>query len=203
MTRPLRFRGGASGDDTGPLFRCSAGARWLPRVLAAASLASGLLAAQRLDLARELPFARGVQVVVMGAGALLAVWLLRAGAESRLALTIGARRLLFAYGARTVGLEYEQIERLDYEAPFGMSRQLFPAVVLRDRDGRDWRVPVVLTEGGRALHELLERAGRDDLVEWAATLRLGARMGRGAIVVATGYALAAALLLAAAYFYLR
>jgi hypothetical protein len=203
MTRRLHLRSGATNGAGGTSYRCGAAARWLPMALAAGALATGFLAGERLVRAQGLAFGGGIRWVVVGAGAALALWVLKAGSEARLILTVDAQGLHFKYGRQGAGLAFEAIDRLDWEPPLARSRMLFPALLLRDRYGRDWRLPVVLEAGPAALRALLDRSAREDLATWAETLALERRMGQSPLVVAAGYALAALMPLAAAVFYFR
>jgi hypothetical protein len=111
-------------------------------------------------------------------------------------------QVLFAYGARENGVAFDDIERFAADLPLSGSRYLFPATVLRDRFGGEWRLPAVLACGARAVREIVERSGRDDLRTWMETLRLERRMGWERKIVGVGYAAAATVLLAALAFWL-
>lgn len=178
-------------------------ARWLPRALAASLLTAGLLAAFRFDEHGNLPFARGIQGVIVVAGAALGLWVLRAGAESRVVAVLEPRRLLLEHGGHVAGVEFHEMRRLEFEWPLAASRRLWPATVVVDRFGRSWRLPAVLRHGDALIAELLRRSARDDLRTWAETLRVERRMRLGPWIVVLGYGLAGSTLLAALVFYGR
>jgi hypothetical protein len=75
-------------------------------------------------------------------------------------------------------------------------------VTLLDRFDQLWRVPALLVDGRIWLERLLEHAGRDDLRAYADAHDLGARMERAGQRTVLGYSVAAAILVAAALFYL-
>jgi hypothetical protein len=202
VTSGLR-RGGRPEEAQGTLYRCGPAARWLPRVLAATWLLAGLVVAMGLGSAQHLPFARGVQWIVIAAGGVFGAWTLRSGRETAVRVTVTPSQVLFAYGARESGVAFDDIERFAAELPLAGSRHLFPATVLRDRFGGEWRLPAVLADGAQAVREIVERSGRDDLRTWMDALRLERRMRRERQIVGIGYAAAAALLLAALAFWFR
>jgi hypothetical protein len=194
---------GASSASSEVEFRCRAAARWMPRTLSAAFLVGAMLAAFRLDAAKYLTFGPSVQGGVVVVGGIVALWILRAGAEARLRVRFDGGLLHFSAGSRNAALKLDAVDRLDREAPFGPSRRLFPAVVILDRDGRPWRVPVVIRPGEPLVREIVARTGRSDLEAWAESLRLEAWMRGGQWFVVAGYALAAAIVGIGWLFYAR
>jgi len=184
------------------VFTCGVAARWLPRVLAGAILAAAMLAALRFAPYRALAMARIVQGAVCVTGLAAAAWILRsASAESRSVIALDDEGLFLAQGRRNQRLEFERIERFEFDWPLGPSRRLWPATVLVDREGRVWRIPAVVDDGAALIDELLERTRRDDLREWATCLNLARRMGHARWIVGAGYGTAAAFVVAAVAFY--
>lgn len=184
------------------LYRCGVAARWLPRTLAAAVLATAMLSAFRIDATGE-PLLPTVRQVVIFAGALLALGVARKGSEVRCTFGVTSDAVSVAVGSRSLGLGLEEIQRLDYAAPFAGSLNWLPAAVLIDRDGRSWRVPALVDEGDQLFVDLLRRAERHDLDSWAEAYHIVPRMGRYRMRIRMGYAVAAAILLVGIGYYLH
>lgn len=184
-------------------FRCGLAARWLPRVLAAAVLVAAVLAAFRVDPAEVLTASRYLRRGVALFGALAALWIVKKGAEVRTAVGIRGDQLVFRVGARSYELLIRDLERLEYETPFAVTRTWLPALVLRDRFGQPWRVSALISDGGTLIAELLRRTGRSDLATWSETLRLPRKMGQAGVRVAIGYAAAATIVAVGVAYYLH
>jgi hypothetical protein len=180
------------------VYRCGAAARWLPRALAGAVLAAGLLVAFALDPDATVrlvqPFKRGLVLV----SALVALWLVRKGGEVRVRIGAGPEGLVFLAGRRRLDLPYRDIAALRYEPPFGVSRWAWiPALALIDRQGRSWRIPALIERGERLVAALLDFSGRADLASWADALDLERRMSSSGTRVAAGYGASALIVVAA------
>jgi len=184
-------------------YGCSGAALWLPRVLAAAVIVASMLGAFRLELSPGASFSKPIQGGVIVVGAFLGLWILRAGSEVRIRMHLDGPRLFFSSGRQSAALEVDSIVRLGYEAPLGASRRLFPAAVLIEKNGRPWRLPVLLDRGAALIDDLLERSGRSDLVSWAESLRLRQRMERRRTVLVVGYSLSGLIVAAGWLFYVR
>jgi len=194
---------------TGRTYRCSIAARWLPRALAGATLTAALLAAYGLDPQARVGGSGVMRGLVVALGAILALWLLRAGGELRLEVDLPARDagsdapVRLRRGGRQVNVEPSRLARFEYHSPFAASRSWVPAMVLRDRYGLALRLPAMLEAGDRMVSELVAWSGRDDLEAWVDALGLRRRMGRASRLVATGYVVAVAILLGGVVLYLR
>ncbi len=186
-----------------PSFRCGLAARWLPRILGGAVLAAATLAALRLDLQGDHPLLFHVRNFTALVGGLLALFIVRKGAEVRRVIEVDDDGLSFTYRSRTSVLRFEEITRLGYAGPFADGRNWLPAMLLHDRDRRSWRVPALVGEGERLLAIFLKNAGRSDLESWAEALALARRMASSGRRTAIGYTLAAAVLLAGLLYYYR
>ena len=191
----------ADASEQLPQFRCGLAARWLPRAMAAAILVTAMLASWRIDERVSQTVWGYARHAVVLAGALAALGLLRQGGEVRVDVRLEEGRLEFVHGARATSLRLADIDSLRYAPPFSVTRHWLPATVLLDRWGKVWRLSALLVDGGELIRGLLERAARNDLSSWAEVHRLEARMGRAGQRVVIGYAVAAALILAAGLFY--
>jgi len=191
-------------DDPGPdrIYRCSGAARWLPRGLAAAVLVAAMLGAFRIETSADplLPHVRRFVVLV---GAVLAVGIVRKGREVRCTFGLTRDAIVIAAGSRSIRLELEEIQRLDWAGPFGGSLNWMPAALLIDNDGRSWRVPALVERGDELFTELLGRAARHDLEAWADAYHIVARMARYPFRVRVGYVVVAATLVAGVVYYIR
>lgn len=189
-TEPERFYG------------CGAAARWLPRTLAAAVLATAMFGALRIDGSGDalIPTVRRLVIV---AGALLALGVARKGSEVRCRFGLTDRALTVAVGSRRFDLELAAIQRLDYASPFSGSLNWLPATVLVDKDGRSWRVPALVNEGDELFEDLLRRTDRHDLDSWAEVYRIVPRMARYSFRIRFGYGVAAAIALVGVGYYLH
>ncbi len=181
-------------------YRCNLLARWLPRVLAAAILIAALVAGYRLaDTALG---ARFRSVLVAGA-ALIALFVIRTGAEVRLSIRPQPEGLAFRLGRVRSLLRYDRIESLRYEGPFASGFRWIPAVVLISNRGDSWRIPALLADGEGLIDDLIKLSGREDLGSWVAALGLRKRFGRVRSTLLAGYGAAAAIAAAGIVFYLR
>ncbi len=185
------------------VFVCGRTALWMPRVLAGAVLVSGMLAAFRVDGYAELQFSSGLLATVVVFSAFLAIWILRAGAEVRLRVRFDGGLVLFEIGNSATGVTFANLDRFEFEGPIGVSKRLFPATVLLDKDGKTWRLPVALDRGAELIRQIVLRSGRSDLEAWADTLHLERRMRRGVWFTRGGYLVATLSLAAAAWFYVH
>ena len=201
MDRGVRRR---KTDETEPerFYRCGVAARWLPRTIAAAVLATAMLSAFRIDATSQ-ALAPTVQQFVVFAGALVALGVARKGSEVRCVFGLTRDALTVGVGSRNLRLGLAEIQRLDYAAPFAGSTSWLPAAVLVDRDGRVWRVPALIDGGDQLFSELLRRAERHDLDSWADVCHIVPRMGRYRLRIRIGYAVAAAILVVGVGYYLQ
>ena len=183
-------------SDVGRSYRASTAARWLPRTLGAAILVASTLWALRAD-PRIDPLAPYVARFVVLVGALAAFVVVRAGAEVRHEVSLDDTGIRIGSGGRMRSLEWPDVERLDWIAPFTSGRRWIPAAALVDRFGAAWRLPALIADGDGLIRELLRRSGRSDLAAWAEVYRLERRMRRHGSRSAIGYATAAAFVLAA------
>ena len=188
--------------DRAPTYRCAASGRWLPRTLAASTLIATLLMAETLESSTGAGLARGLQLLVIVVGAVLALWLVRSGGEVRIRVRVDRDGVWFEHSGHSTVVRFDDVERLDYEGPLSVSRRWIPAATLCEKGGRAWRLPTLLSGGERLLAELLLQAGRSDLETWAESLDLSRRMARGPRAIAGGYALAGLILAASLAFYL-
>jgi len=184
------------------LYGCGPAARWLPRAMAAAVLATSMLSAFRIDATSQ-AMAPTVRNVVVFAGALLALGVVRKGSEVRHVFGLTGDALTVVVGSRSLRLGLAEIQRLDYAAPFAGSTSWLPASVILDRDGRAWRVPALIDGGDRLFVELLRRAARHDLDSWADEYHIVPRMGRYRWRIRMGYAVTAAILVVGLGYYLH
>jgi hypothetical protein len=182
-------------------YRCSAAARWLPRILAASLLAAGLLAAFHFERSPGVPYASQFEAFLILVGGVVAFWVIKTGAEVRLRLRFEGTRLWFSYGGRSAPLELAKIERFEYAAPFVAGRRWLAAAQIIDQNGAVWRVPALLSDGGEWLDELLRRTDRSDLDAWAEALRLRERMARPDRHLVAGYGTALGLIAVSTIFY--
>jgi len=182
-------------------FRCSFAARWLPRALAGSLLAAATLAAFRMDphgvLFRSTYLRNGMAL----AGGLLALWIIRKGAEVRSIVSVGDAGLVISHGSRSHTIPFDRMSRLGYAAPFAATRNWLPAMLLWDENRVCWRILSLLRDGERLLTLMLEKAGREDLAAWAETLRLQRRMEASGRRIAVGYIISAAILAAGLVYY--
>jgi len=183
-------------------YRCGLAARWLPRALAGAVLAAGLLVAGTVNTDRGVPGARSLRALIAVGAAVAALWIVRKGGEVRLRVTAGADGLAFEWRHQSASLALDDIDGIRYEAPFGPARFWLPAAVLVDRHGREWRLSALLASGDRLVEDIVERSGREGLATWAEEHRVGKRMARATLRVRLGYAVTLAILLAAALHFL-
>lgn len=183
--------------------RCSAAARWLPRLLAGAILAAGTLVALRIDPHSTVSGSRVFRTLLVVTAAVAALWVVRRGAELRVAVAVAPEGLLFGAGSRELRLRFEEIAAMRYEPAFGASRSWLPAAVLVDRDGRSWRLSGLLAHGERLTAEILSASGRQDLASWVEAHRIDRRMAGAARRTGVGYFAALAILGSATLFYLR
>jgi hypothetical protein len=174
-------------------YRCSIAAVWLPRILAASLLVSGLFAAREIDPAGVVPFSGPVRTVIVIAAAAGALWLVRGGSEVRLRVAVDSTHLTFSAGRHSRKLPIADVRALDFVSAFGTRTRWMPAVVIADRHGGRWRVPAVLREGSQLVETIVERSEREELRAWAEARRLHRRIARAAYLVPVGYVVALAL----------
>lgn len=186
---------------TGACFRCGLAARWLPRALGGACLAAATLAALRLDLQGEHSLLTHVRNFSVLFGGVVALWIVRKGAEVRRVLEVDDEGVAFIYRSRRSLLRFTDMVRLGYAAPFADSRNWLPAMLIHDRHRQVWRIPALVGGGDLLLERLLRKSGRSDLESWAETLALARRMAGSGRRIAIGYALAGAVLLAGLLYY--
>jgi hypothetical protein len=189
--------------DSDAEYRCATAARWLPRALAGSVLAATVLAAFRFDPYEVLSVTRFLRAGLSLLGAILALWVVKKGAEVRTVFVLAGEEMVVRHGSRSYGLRLEEIERLDFEPPFAVTRTWLPALIVHDRFGQPWRVSALIENGSRFVEDLLRRVGRSDLETWAATLHLESKMARAGLRVAVGYATAAIILAAGIAYYLH
>ena len=179
------------------IYRCGTPARWLPRILGAASLVSAAILSARIhnDVAGT-GWSHSRTLVIL-VGAVCSLVIVRSGGMVRAEFSVAAEALRLRIGRHKRELPYEQIVSLSYEHPFVRPREWLPAMVLIDRFGKRWRVPALLADGEQFVSDLSAAVGRDDLNSFASAHDLAARMAatRGRLIV--GYTLAAGLVLTA------
>ncbi len=181
-------------------YRCNLAARWLPRVLAAAILIGALVAGYRLaDTAMGARF----RFVLVGSAALIALFVVRAGAEVRLAIRPQAEGLAFRLGRARSLLRYDRIDSLRFEGPFASGLRWIPTVVLISNRGDSWRIPALIADGEGLIDDLIRLSGREDLASWVDALGLKQRFRRVRSTLLAGYGAAAAIAAAGIVFYLR
>jgi hypothetical protein len=182
-------------------FRCSTAARWLPRALAASILASATLAAFRMDPQGILLGSPWLRNGIALGGALVALWVIRKGGETRIVAGIDDDELVLSYGSRSSRLPFDRMDRLGYAAPFAATRNWLPAMLIWDRRKGCWRLLSLVREGDRLLRTLLSKAGREDLAAWADSMKLEKRMAAAGRRVMIGYLISAAILAAGLLYY--
>lgn len=189
-------------SQEGRTYRCSAAARWLPRVLAGAVLAAAMIASwPRPDAVPPPP--RLLQPLVVVLGAAFALWVVRKGSVLRREIDLGVDGLTFRIGRHERVLDYVDVRRIDGRGPFEGVLHWVPAVVLIDVFEKAWDVPVALEDGPAFLDDLLDAAGDDELQAWAEARGLRGRMERAGWFVPSGYVAAAVLVAGAVGMYLR
>jgi hypothetical protein len=182
-------------------FRCGPAARWLPRALAGAVLAAATLAAFRMDPQGVLLGSSYLRNGVALTGGLLALWIIRKGAEVRTVIGVSDEGLIISHGSRSHVLPFDRVVRLGYAAPFAATRNWLPAMLIWDKSKMRWRISSLLRDGELLLSALLEKEGREDLTSWSETLKLQQRMAASGRRVAVGYLIAAAILAAGLVYY--
>jgi hypothetical protein len=184
-------------------YRCSAAARWLPRTLAGTVVLAALLVTSRFGNAPGIVGSARLRMAIWIGAGLLALWLLRKGAELRLRVSLTGNSLVFDYGGKPSSLRIEEIETLRFAPPFSWRRSWVAATVLQDGRGRTFRLPVALVAGDCLVSAVVARSAREDLSSWVDALKILPRMQRGRMHQALGYTIAAGIALAAVFFYLR
>jgi hypothetical protein len=164
-------------------------------------LVAAMLGSFRIGPAGE-PLLVAVQRFVVLAGALVALLVVRRGAELRRTYEVTRDGLVVSHGRRRESLRFEEIDRLDYAAPFAGTPNWLPATLLLDRQGTVWRLSALTTRADEMIAELLARAGRSDLESWAEACRIAPRMARWRLRVWLGHAIAGTILAVAAGYYL-
>lgn len=183
-------------SETRP-FVCSSGALWLPRVLAGSLLAAALIVAMAVDPEGLSVFSRPFRIALVLVAAVGSLWIVRRGAEVRVQVAVGDERIEFRHGRRSRSLPYVEIDRIEYAAAFGSSRNWLSALVLTDRFGQGWRIPALIGGGGSMVREIVRRAGRSDLEAWAGARGLERKMSHSGRLQLLGYVVSAALPVAA------
>jgi hypothetical protein len=178
-------------------YRCGPGARWLPRVAGGALLAAAMIVGLRMPSG---PPAGAVRLLVIAAGALGGLWLVRAGSEVRLEVELGEHAMRFVARGRFVELRFDDVEGMDFDPAFGSRRAWPPAFVLIDRHERRWRIPAFLVECPVLVREIVSRSPDERVRAWAEARRVESRTRRSRWLVPAGY-LAAAVLVASAVTY--
>jgi hypothetical protein len=176
-------------------------ARWLPRLLAGAVLAASMVLAMRYESTVNGDFVRLLRAVIMSMGGMVALWIVRSGAEVRLVVELNSQQLRFGIGPESPVLSYAAIDRLTFQTPFAGSWRWLPAVTLLDDQARSWRLPCTLENGAALIEQLVRFSGRSDLESWADTLTLRGRMSRPGLIVASGYLLAAGIMTGSILYY--
>ena len=198
----LRFDRSQSEAEVELRFESSSAARWMPRAIAGGVIAVATVWA--LDITavqRSGVMLRGLALAI---GAYFALWALRTGSEVLTRVRLEGDRLWLDAPGRTRELRYAAIERVGWDGPCARSaRQWLPAAVLFDEEGAAYRLPATLVDGETLVEEILQRAGREELRSWEEALAIKARMARPERVVAIGYTVAAAILIAATIELLR
>ncbi len=185
------------------VYRCSAAARWLPRVLAGSLLTCALAIGRTLDPGRQVPISGGVGLLVAVAGAFLALQIVRGGSEVRAVISLHDLGVEFAAGEHKLTLPWSSIRSLDFVPPFLSLRRWLPAGRLIDDESRPWRLPALLEDGDRLIEDLLDRADRSDLRSWSEARGVGRKMGRAVPYLVAGYGMAGLLLLLTVIWVLR
>jgi hypothetical protein len=191
-----------SAEPIRDLYRCARAARWLPRVLAGSVLAAAMLASFRIDPRVDAMGWGPVRTFVVLGGAVVALLILRKGAEVRTVVELDGEAVTFRQGGREASLPHRDLDSLEYAPPLSASRHWLPAAVLVDRWGKAWRLSAVLERGDRLIERLAAVTGRSDLESWIEALRLRRRMGRAGRLCLIGYLAAAAILAGGLVFYL-
>jgi len=196
---------GATGAEAnGPEFRCGRAARWLPRVLGASILVAAILAARRVSpAAATLGEFTWIGPVVVLVGAWLGLWTVRGGSEVHRVIRVTPDALQFEIARRRTRLPFDEIRALGWQPPFAARGRWLPATAAIDSEGREHRLPGLLTDGTSLIRQLLLRSGRRDLSTWAETLGLERKMGRARGLTVAGYAGSAAVVSAGLAFFLR
>ncbi len=176
------------------IHRSPCAAVWMPRVLAAAVLAAGTSAV--LQEPGRLGIAGGLRALVWIAAAGTAVWIWRGGRDARAGVTLRRDCLVFGGGARRLELPAADLEGVDLEPAFASLGRWFPAVILVDRFGRRWRLPVTLERAEELVERFIEAAGRDDVRAWYGARAVARRLRRQRWIVPLGYVCAAGLIVA-------
>lgn len=178
-------------------FRCPRAAVWLTRTLAAAVLVAAMLLSRRIYAGVEGTSWSSSRTLVVVVGVLLAFMIVRAGGRVRGAYSLTPDAVEIDFGKQRRVLPYEQIVAMTYDPPLVSRREWLPALVLVDRFGKHWRIPALLAEGELFVAGLIRSSGRDDLGSFASAHGLHAKMARTRWRLVWGYALAAAVVVAA------
>jgi hypothetical protein len=178
-------------------YRCSAAARWLPWVLAAAIAFACVMAAVRSDPAGVLPRMRLVRGIIVAFGVFAGLRLVVSTRDVGIRVRVRERDLVLERGGRSRLIRYDEILDLDFEAPLRHYRRWLPGLVILDRNRRANGIPALISRGDMFVRSILARSGRRDLEGIAMVLGLEARMGRAHMYVAGGFAAAAVLILGA------
>jgi len=178
-------------------FECGVAARWLPRVLAGAVLASGMIAASTIDPEGLVSWSGRVRVAMWVVSAALALAIVRGGAVLKRFAELGEENLRIGVRAHAQSLPYVEITDVRLVGPFAGGRSWAPTIAIYDRAGRGWSVPAPLRNGEMFVDHLLSNVGDEQVRAGAEArgVRAGLAWARGA--VCAGYVLAGAVLLIA------
>ncbi len=179
------------------VWRCPTSVRWLPRALAGAVLAAGVISARTLDRTADPVLASRVGLLVTLAAAALAWLVVRTGGIVRLEIRLGEDAVEVSGGRRERALEYRDVVALDFAAPMTAGRRWVPALTLLDRFDQTWPLPAWVDDPRALLRGILEHAGRTDLEVWAEARRIGDRLERAHRALWLFWALVPALPVAA------
>jgi hypothetical protein len=179
-------------------FLCSASARRLPWVLAAAMVVAAAILAARIDPADRVPNSAVMRGLLVASAAVLGLRISLSLAELRLTVRVRGKDLLFELRGRMASLAWGDILRADWDPPFSHYGRWPPALVLLDRRAQRFRIPALIAGGDRLVADLVARSGRSDLADWADAHRLAGRMVRARWWTAAGYVAAACVVAAAA-----
>jgi hypothetical protein len=187
-----------SAEAVEQVFCCGAAARLLPRICAAGWMAGAGLLALRLAGETDRAIGLSVAVLVASAGAVVSLWMLRQGHCVRHVLRVDRTGLTFVSSGGERRLPFEAIADLRFEGSLGPSRRWLAAVVLGDRDGRDWPICAQIDRAGELIEAIVLRSGRSDLAAWVDALRLSRRVRFGRAERALNFAIAALVMVSGA-----
>lgn len=174
------------------LERCSVACRWAPRVLGAAMLAAAYITSRGIDPDGLLPASSTFRMLVVVAGAVLALWLVRTGSEVYLEVGAADEGVVFRAHGRERVLGYTDIAAIRYDGAMAGGKRWIPAVVVVDRKGLSWRIPAMMDRCRELLDTILERSGDSGARAWAEERKVHARIGRSRSVIFAAYVISVA-----------